>query len=300
MQSKNNKKIFSISFTPFFLLRKNGAGELPRNIYDYAAEEGAVASLEVLGEKFLRCANVNAQVKLIAGLFSKFIKEKTSISVKYCDKFISRDVRACFENFSAGSLSITSYSYNESRFGGGEGGKAKLTEKNGSGVTYGPADFLRSPVAGEVYPSLLKNLTDNLIIKRKNSRAGYEKEVLIIGTAYPMYCDIWKYFSDNRVCVKYVEFCDINMRALKKKGFSPSVFFNMGIRAARINRIADEAAREGRGVKVLHLFPKFSHYEIEDSFFSKNIRADYLSLDYAGGGALSERDKIRLETFIRM
>ncbi len=297
MQSKNNKKFFSISFTPFFLLRKNGAGELPHNVYDYAAEEGAVASLEVLGEKFLRCANVNAQVKLIAGLFSKFIKEKTSIGVKYCDKFISRDIRACFENFSAGSLTLTSYSYNESRFGGA---KAELIERDGSGVIYYPADFLRSPVAGEIYPSLLKNLTDNLIIKRKNSGAGYEKEVLVIGTAYPMYCDIWKYFSDNRVCVKYVEFCDINMRALKKKGFSPSDFFNMGVRAARINRIADGSSLEGRRVKVLHLFPKFSHYEIEDSFFSKNIRADYLSLDYAGGGALSERDKIRLETFIKM
>jgi len=281
-------------------MRKNGAGELPRNIYDYAVGEGMAASFEISGEKFLRCASVNAQVKLVAGLFSRFVKEKRSIGVKYCDKFVSRDIRACFENFSAGSLSLTSYSYNEPRFSAAESAKAKPDEKYDPGVVYDLADFLRSPVAGQVYPALLKNLADNLIIKRKNGGAGYEKEILVIGTAYPMYSDLWKYLSDNRVSVKYVEFCDINMRALKKKGFLPSDFFNIGARAARINRIADGVLEAGRGVKILHIFPKFSHYEIEDAYFSKNIKADYLSLDYAGGGALNERDKIRLETFISM
>lgn len=300
MQNKNKNNFFSISFTPFFLLRRNGAGKLPLNIYDYATGEGATAALEVSGEKFLRCANINAQVKLIAGLFSKFLKEKTRVSVKYCDKFISRDIMACFENFHAGSLKITSYSYNVSRFGNGEGGKTEKSEKDPAGDIYDVRDFLNFPVLGEIYPSLLKKLKDNLIIKGKNNRAGYEKEIFVIGTAYPMYCDIWKYFNDNQVYIKYVEFCDICARSLKKGGFSPSDFFNMGVRAARINRIADESSKKGSGVKVLHLFPKFSHYEIEDSFFSKNIRADYLSLDYTGGGALSERDRIRLETFIRM
>ncbi|HNY10922.1 MAG TPA: hypothetical protein PKK26_04960 [Candidatus Wallbacteria bacterium] len=273
---------------------------MPRNIYDYVAGIGATAAMEVAGEKFLHCANINAQVKLLAGLFSKLSKEKASTNVKYCDKFVSRDIMACFENFRSSSLKMTSYSYDVARFGNGESRREKNGEKNTVKVIYNVSDFLRSPISGEVFPSLSKNLADNLAAESKKNLTGLENEILIIGTAYPLYYDIWKYFSDNQVYINYVEFCDICMRSLKKKNFLPSDFFNMGIRAARVNHIVSESSKKGRRVKILHIFPKFSHYEIEDSFFSKNINADYLSFDYAGGGALSARDKIRLETFIKM
>ena len=117
-----------------------------------------------------------------------------------------------------------------------------------------------------------------------------------------LFKDLIEYLTSWNVRIIYFEYLDILKKSNDKIIFTPDIFLNITWRLNNILELAKKLCNKGRSLKfgIIHTFPKFSHYEMEDHFFKKNIAEKYLSLEYAGGGKLSERDKIRLESFLKI
>lgn len=292
MQDKTIKK-FIISFVPAFLVNEHIPENLfCRDLFDYLIEHDSCYQMENKGEQFLQCANINPMVKILAGFLSadKAMSKsgKSSFNYLYSPKFASRDILACLENFTgeAGSPVIEKIDY-LSNFDDG-GGPSVSRNGNGSDPEK-ICDFLASVFKKK----------SGAISRKLNSG---EKCVILIGSTPPLFKDLIEYISLWNVRVVYFEYLDILKKSNDKKIFSPDIFLNITWRLNNILELVNKLGNEGGKIKlgIIHTFPKFSHYEIEDHFFKKNIGEKYLSLEYAGGGKLSERDKIRLESFIKI
>ncbi|HBC75184.1 MAG: hypothetical protein A2008_13510 [Candidatus Wallbacteria bacterium GWC2_49_35] len=292
MQDKTIK-FFTISFIPAFLVNElNQKDFVCRDLFDYLIERDSCYQMENKGEQFLQCANINPMVKILAGFLScenampKAVK--SSFNYLYSPKFASRDILACLENFmdEAVSPSFRKIDYVlPSRAGNARHSHLKEDEID--------------PIKG--YDCLVSAY-------KKNSgaaSAGFnsiEKCVILIGSTPPLFKDLIDYLSSWNVRIIYFEYLDILKKSNDKIIFTPDIFLNITWRLNNILELAKKLCNEGRSLKfgIIHTFPKFSHYEMEDHFFKKNIAEKYLSLEYAGGGKLSERDKIRLESFLKI
>ncbi len=128
------------------------------------------------------------------------------------------------------------------------------------------------------------------------------KYLFIIGSAPPLFRDLFDYLGSWNLKIAYFEYPDILIKSADASSFTPELVLNVTSRLDNMLKITGFLRKANPKFKIgfIHTFPKFSHYEIEDHFFYKNITERYLSLEYAGGEKLSERDKIRLESFIKI
>jgi hypothetical protein len=248
--------------------------------------------MENKGEQFLQCANINPMVKILAGFLSSENAMpkpvKSSFNYLYSPKFASRDMLACLENFTgeSGYPFIAKIDY-VSNFDEGGGLSAS---RDGNGLDPERiCDFLAS------------DFKKNSVAAPLKFNSG-EKCVILIGSTPPLFKDLIEYISSWNVRIVYFEYLDILKKSNDNKHFTPDIVLNITRRLDNIFEVVKNLGNEGGKIKlgIVHTFPKFSHYEIEDHFFKKNIGEKYLSLEYAGGGKLSERDKIRLESFLKI
>lgn len=302
MQDKK-LKYFIISFTPIFLLNELGyRSDRFGCLFDYLSQTGRLNEMEEAGERFLRCANINPMVKILAGFLSSeanmFSAGNAGLKYIYSSRFASRDILACLEHFNVRPEDETfikiDYDFDPERGSDklsgeksefAESGKEAISVADGD-FSFGGFDFLLTKYKG---------------LHGSEPKDG-EKIVIISGTAPPLFGDLFDYLAGCGVRAVYCEYIDILLRSACKYEFSPEAVLNMNFRIKKINRIA-AGLREKYGrqnIGIIHTFPKFSHYDIEDHFFGRNTAGKFLSLEYAGGGALGERDRLRLEAFFKI
>jgi hypothetical protein len=292
MQDKTLKN-YLIYFVPAFLVNELNRKDFAyRDLFDHLIESGSCYHMENKGEQFLQCANINPMVKILAGFLSTEMPSgntgDTGFNFLYSPKFASRDMLACLENFmgETGSPSFRKVDYFLPSCAGKESPAPRKKDQS-------------YPIRG--YDCVLSAYEKNSAAASACFNSG-EKCVILIGSTPPLFKDLIEYISSWNVRIIYFEYLDILKKSNDKNIFTPDIFLNITWRLNNILNMAKKLCNEGRNLKfgIIHTFPKFSHYEMEDHFFYKNIREKYLSLEYAGGGKLSERDKIRLESFIKI
>lgn len=292
MQIKNNS--FHISFVPAFQLL--GLREKCADLFDHFCSSGSLAEYETDGEQFLKCANVNPQVKAVAGFLSRAGRAGERLRIIYSPRFLSRDLRACVEIFSrSANIEFLPLDFDDRAAGGGCFSGPSFCDKI---IKEDERDFF------DAHFKCLAGSIEKSGCVRQATNAEFASNVALIGSSYPLFNNIITCLDNSRVKLSYFEFFDLASLSMNESRFEQSCFFGLSARADRISRILARG-RAGKGkkggpVKVIHVFPKFSHYEIEDYFFSKNIKCPFLSLEYAGGGTLGERERIRLDAFLKM
>lgn len=256
---------------PFFPNHKN----IKINcLIEFLVKNQIIGNYEDIGEKFLGCANINPIVKAIVGYLSE-IKFKDLTYIFFSSKFISKDVFTALEYFK------------KTKF-------LKLID----------VDLKQKNIQ-----NLILNFNNNFKLSNDNSNLSFNDKIfeltkdsnkvniIIIGTTPILYYDLIDFFISNKVNVAYIEYYDyLKLPIVKQKKI-----LDLNQRLVNIIKIINKFKSENiNNIGVVHLFPKFSHYEIENYFFIKNIDIKYLSCEYSGGGKLSEKDKIKLETFINI
>jgi hypothetical protein len=317
MQVKKKNNLI-ISFIPAFQLSNlSGTDFLFRDLLDYLMENESYYELENAGEQFLQCANINPMVKILAGFLSSSRKSGARIldeqqyALYYSSRFASRDIMACLENFTAGkgslSKSIRSINYED---GKRRGSKIKTinTSSNSSNALnpFNPIENIIKKIDSiSGYDFMVYNykknsgMNDRQTVEELNPDSKY---LFIIGSAPPFFKDLFDYLGSWNLKIAYFEYPDILIKSADASLFIPDLVLNITSRLNNILKVSGFLRKANPKLKIgfIHTFPKFSHYEIEDHFFYKNINERYLSLEYAGGEKLSERDKIRLESFIKI
>ena len=292
MQVKTLKNLI-ISFVPAFLVNElNRKESAYRDLFDYLIESDSCYKMENKGEQFLQCANINPMVKILAGFLSAEMPSEnkcdSGFNLLYSPKFASRDILACLENFmgEAGSPAFRKVDY-------------ALPSRSGNASP--PLLKIDQPCPVRGYDYIVSAYEKNSRAASADFRSG-EKCVILIGSTPPLFKDLIEYLTSWNVRIIYFEYLDILKKSNDKNIFTPDIFLNITWRLNNILDLAKKLSNEVRNLKfgIIHNFPKFSHYEMEDHFFYKNIGEKYLPLEYAGGGKLSERDKIRLESFIKI
>ncbi len=295
-----------ISFVPAYLLAEvSDEMESCRDFFDFIMQTKAYYELENSGEQFLQCANINPMVKILAGYLSTLSKEsvsyKNSIKLMYSPKFTPRDMLACLENFIGFNNGLHFKQINYKTEGGEKKIAANAVER--ARPEYMDA-FERDSLTGHNY--LINNYKKVLCrpdeVQPNSAGMCNHKYIILIGSTAPLFSDLFEYLNALNVKVIYFEYIDALIKSENKNLFSPELILNITVRLDNIKKIIDSYKKNCPQINigVMHIFPKFSHYEIEDHFFSKNIGEKYLPLEYAGGEKLSERDKIRLEAFIKI
>ena len=278
---------------PAFLVNKlNRKGYIYRDLFDHLIESDCCYAMENKGEQFLQCANINPMVKILAGFLSAELpsgnKGDSEFDFLYSPKFASRDILACLENFmnETAAPSFRKVDY-------------VLTNRTGNSLPAVREEQRYSAIRG--YDCLVSAYEKNSAAASGDFNSG-EKCVVLIGSTPPLFKDLIDYITSWKVRIIYFEYLDILKKSNYENIFTPDIFLNITWRLNNILSLTKKLCNEGRKLKlgIIHTFPKFSHYEIEDHFFNKNIGEKYLPLEYAGGGKLSERDKIRLESFIKI
>lgn len=302
MQAKNINNLI-ISFVPAFLLNEfSEKSETRRDLFDFIMQNYSHYDLENSGEQFLQCANINPMVKILAGFLSKLtgknISIENSIKLSYSPKFTPRDMLACIENFIGhdNGLNFNPIEYKSS-------GARKTSDcQNGKAAFQFADSFQLDSMTSHSYltDKFKKVLCRTADIQQKP--AGKYKYVILIGSTAPLFKDLFEYLNTMNVKILYFEYIDALIRSESENLFSPELILNITARLTNIKNIIGSYKNNFPQINagVIHTFPKFSHYEIEDHFFCKNIGEKYLPLEYAGGEKLSERDKIRLEAFIKI
>lgn len=302
MQAKTVNNLI-ISFIPAFQLSNlSGTNFLFRDLFDYLIENKSYYELENKGEQFLQCANINPMVKILAGFLSSYGKgavgsgNEVKTDFYYSSRFASRDIIACIENFMTGKGSLSErircVNYDSDRL--------DLTNP------FNPVENIISKIDSVsgydfIVSSYKKNsgMNDFQTIETLNPDFKY---IFIIGSAPPLFKDFFDYLGFWNLKVVYFEYLDIIIKSSERSLFTSDLVLNVTGRLDNVLKISRFLTKADPKLKIgfIHTFPKFSHYEIEDHFFYKNINERYLSLEYAGGEKLSERDKIRLESFIKI
>ncbi len=309
--------IFSISANKSSAGKSSIAIDDFRNLYDFSIENDLCYELENLGEQFLHCANINPMVKILAGFLS-LLKKNNNICVSeikkiyknegnkenkykhilkiknenincynlfYSNKFTPRDTLACIENFNGLSFENTCFSFNNLDYNNEQ--------------KHSPSFYTSNQIYGHNF--LLNEIKKkfNMFLSNYNTR---KKNIIIIGSTPPLFNDFFDYLNSWNVNVLYFEYYDILIKSIDRNIFHSDMVLNITKRLENILGRISYYKKLNPFLKIglIHIFPKFSHYELEDHFFNKNIYEKYLSLEYAGGGKLNERDKIRIESFIKI
>jgi len=299
MQIKNNdamntnkENIFHISFVPIFQLAECEENSRAIEIFDYIAMSGRMTEFENEGEQYLKCANINPQAKALTGFLINSVKNETKMKLYYSNKLLPRDLRACLEHFKKTAtikLEPLEMVENKSSFDSipetFSNFNSSLLKKNEKFKRY--FNFL----AGQLSDHFKKTSKNNINSSR----------LIIIGTSYPMFTNFFAFLSCLGIKTTWFEFFELSRLSIMKSQFKLSDHSDISLRLNRISKVIKEQNENSKNkIKIVHLFPKFSHYEIEDYYFSKNIEFPFLSLEYTGGGTLSERDRIRLESFVKI
>ena len=341
MQVKKIKKLI-ISFVPAFQISNlSGTDFLFRDLFDYLIENNSYYELENAGEQFLQCANINPLVKILAGFLSSCVKGSSgSVNEQkyvfyYSSRFASRDIIACLENFISAKDSLSEnikcidYEYRKP-----QGSKPNPEPKsktiseslnsfdspNRLNLLNPPSPLNSSNLSNQFNPieALVKNIDSisgyDFMVSNYKKKSGMDKfktveelnpdmkYLFIIGSAPPLFKDLFDYLESWNLKIAYFEYPDILIKSADASSFNPDLVLNVTNRLGNMLKVSGFLRKTNPKFKIgfIHTFPKFSHYEIEDHFFYKNINEKYLSLEYAGGEKLSERDKIRLESFIKI
>jgi len=315
MDKKNIKKI-KTGFIPVFqLLEKH---QLLSNSSDELIFISNYLNYEISGEKFIACANVNPQVKIMTGYLSECEKKYIPTEVYYSSRFISRDVLAALEIFSKSDfISLKKIEYIE-KDGGENNDIAQNEIKNYSDILSANGQILNNKTMQYLAPILFNKIDGLLLSDRQFNNFNFaspEKNIyvlIILGTALPGFADIYDFLKDKNCFIFYFEYLELMFSSIEKENFTEKKYFDIEYRQKKITQKIDllenfiksnyfektYGSNKNVKIKILHFFPKFSHYEIEDSYFNKKITGPYLSLEYAGGAYLSLRDKIRIEAFL--
>lgn len=308
------KKInnIKIGFLPSFQLVENHC--LINNSSDELIFNPEYLNYEISGEKFIGCANINPQAKIMTG-YLKYCEEKNiSTEVIYSSRFISRDLMAALEIFSKSNyITMKKINYEESNATNSNNLKIKSIDE----FLNINKEMLNNNILQELSPILFDKIRPLIISDRQiNQDLEFKGETLfflvIIGTAPPCFADIYDFLKNKNCIIFYFEYLNLMFSSIFENKFSEKEFFDMNHRHENISsiiKLLDDfiksetfaktygSNKKGK-IKILHFFPKFSHYEIEDSYFNKKITCQYLSVEYAGGAFLSLRDKIRIEAFL--
>lgn len=314
MQVKKIKNLI-ISFIPAFQASNlSGTDFLFRDLFDYLIENKRYYELENAGEQFLQCANINPMVKILAGFLSSCGKSSAAndndreFEFFYSSRFASRDIIACLENFISaknslsGRIKCINYDYRRQQ---GSKSKLKLNSLTPSNRFSPLENLVKNIDSINGYDFMVSNYKKNSgmdefkTIEQLNPDMKY---LFIIGSAPPLFKDLFDYLGSWNMKIAYFEYPDILIKSANASSFTSDMVLNVTRRLDNMLKISGFLRKINPKFKIgfIHTFPKFSHYEIEDHFFYKNIDERYLSLEYAGGEKLSERDKIRLESFIKI
>jgi len=288
---------FTISFIPGFQLNNLSSC---RDLFDFTLENNLNYELENEGEKFLGCANISPYVKVVAGFFRKFLldgnKFKTNSNFFYSSRFCSRDILACIEiikrEIHNDCLKEIPYNLKTGHAG------------SGCYIPNHVCDILSPKNCNDIFLNLFKNTISKVIDNYQTSDHSNSKKVniILIGSNLPPFNDLFQTLKKLGALISHVEYFHIFNESLCEKFFFADLFFNLRLRLANVITQAGFTAKNNPDIKtgIIHCFPKFSHHEIEDHFFTRNINIPYLSLEYGGGSKLGERELIRLESFVKI